>query len=332
MSDLQLGLLAIGVLLVAGVFAYNRYQERAAHHSAHEKLRSAPPDALLEPAGRKEPSLAPPMPPAVAVARTEPDQGALPDPIIDYVVDLSFATPQSAGTLAEAWKPNEHRFAGQVLLAVSGGGASWRRLHAGDALPVESLRAGLQLVTRTRTVNDAQLIEFRAAVETLAGATGGSVQAPELRQAAETARSLEQFCDDADLQVVIHVAAAEGAGLQRERVAAALKNGFTPEENGRYVLRDSEANTLYVLAASEGAVSLTLDVPRVRDFPRVFRSMASFAKDLARDLGGTLVDDNRRPLDERALQAIAARLDTVRGTFEAHGIASGSAAALRLFS
>lgn len=332
MSDLQLGLLAIGVLLVAGVFAYNRYQERAAHHSAQEKLRSAHPDAPLEPAGRKEPTLAPPMPPAVAVARTEPDQGALPDPVIDYVVDLAFATPQGAGTLAEAWKPNEHRFAGQVLLAVSGGGASWRRLHAGDPLPVESLRAGLQLVTRTRTVNDAQLIEFRAAVETLAGATGGSIQAPELRQAAETARGLEQFCDDADLQVVIHVAAAEGTGLPRERVAAALKNGFTPEENGRYVLRDSEANTLYVLAASEGAVSLTLDVPRVRDFPRVFRSMANFAKDLARDLGGTLVDDNRRPLDERALQAIAARLDTVRGAFEARGIASGSAAALRLFS
>ncbi|HEX5611290.1 MAG TPA: cell division protein ZipA C-terminal FtsZ-binding domain-containing protein [Burkholderiales bacterium] len=331
MSDLQLGLLAIGVLLVAGVFAYNRYQERAAHRSAHEKLRSAHPEALPEPAGRKEPSL-PPMPPAVAVARTEPDQAALPDPLIDYVVDLAFATPQSAGTLAEAWKPNEHRFAGQVLLAVSGGGASWRRLHAGDPLPVEALRAGLQLVTRTRTVNDAQLIEFRAAVETLAGATGASVQAPELRQAAETARSLEHFCDEADLQVVIHVAAAEGAGLQRERVAAALKNGFTPAEDGHYVLRDSEANTLYVLAASEGAVSLTLDVPRVRDFPRVFRSMASFAKDLARDLGGTLVDDNRHPLDERALQAIAARLDTVRGAFEARGIASGSAAALRLFS
>lgn len=334
MSELQLGLLAIGALLVAGVFAYNRYQERSAQRSAQANFRSGHQDTLPEPSGRREPTLAPPMPPAVPVARSEPGAAALPDPGVDYVVDVSFATAQSAGTLAEAWKPNEHRFAGQVLLAVSGGGASWRRLQAGDALSIDALRAGLQLVTRSRTVNDVQLIEFRAAIETLAGATGGTVQAPEIRQAAETAKSLEQFCDEADIQVVVHIAMSEGEALPRERVDAAVRtrNGFTPDEEGRYLLRDSEGNTLYVLSVSEGAVSLALDVPRVPDFPRVFRSMAGFARDLARDLGGTLVDDNRRALDERALQAIAAQLDTVRGEFDARRIAPGSPAALRLFS
>lgn len=333
MSELQLGLLAIGVLLVAGVFAYNRYQERSAERTARQAFRSGHADALADPPpGRKEPSLAPQMPPAVPVPRGEPGAAGLPDASVDYVVDLAFPTAQSASMLAEAWKPNEHRFAGQVLLAISGGGASWRRLHAADPLPAEALRAGLQLVTRTRTVNDVQLIEFRTAVETLAGATGGSVQAPEIRQAVEAARGLEQFCDEADIQVVIHIVAAGGAGFRAEHVSAALRGGFTPGEDGHYLLRDGEGNTLYALDASEGAVSLTLDVPRVADFPRVFRSMMSFAKDLARDLGGTLVDDNRRALDERALQAIAAQLDTVRERFDARGVRSGSAAASRLFS
>jgi FtsZ-interacting cell division protein ZipA len=334
MSELQLGLLAIGVLLVAGIFAYNRYQERSAQRSAQQQFRSSHDDVLLEPAhARREPSAAAAEPTAVEAVRREPGAVALPDPSIDYVVDLSFPSAQSASALAEQWKPNEHRFAGQVLLASYGGGDSWRRLDAGDPFRVESLRAGLQLVTRARTVNEVQLIEFRTAVETLAGATGASVQASEIRQAVETARELERFCDEADVQVVVHVAAALEAGLPAKPVEnAALRAGFTPGEEGSFALRDGDGNPLYMLGATDAGVSLTLDVPRVRDFPRVFRSMASFARDLARDLGGKLVDDNRHPLDERALQAIAAQLDAVRGRFEARGIAPGSPSALRLFS
>jgi len=344
MSELQLGLLAIGAVLVAGVFAYNRHQEKAAQRAAERNFRSAHADVLLEPqATRIEPTPLPPKPPA-APLRGETAAGALPDPSIDYVVDLSFEAPLAAGLVAEQWKPNEHRFAGEVLLAGSGGGASWRRLHAADPLPVESLRAGLQLVTRNRTVSDAQLIEFRAAVDALAGAIGASIQAPEIRQAVETARELERFCDDADLQVVIHVAPA-GAALSSQQVGAAAANaGLAAGDDGRLALRDEEGNLLYALAASDGSplpspegaslagVSLSLDVPRVRDFPRVFRAMAAFASGLAGEVGGTLVDDNRNALDERALQAIAAQLDSVRAQFDQRGIAAGSPAALRLFS
>jgi hypothetical protein len=338
MSELQLGLLAIGALLVAGVLAYNRYQEKAAQRTAERKFRSAHADVLLEPqTPRREPTLPAQKPPAAAPVRAEADAGALPDPSIDYVIDLSFEAPQQSSVLAEQWKPNEHRYAGQALLASSGGGGSWRRLHAGDPLPVESLRAGLQLVTRSRIANDAQLIEFRAAVETLAGATGASIRAAEIRQATETARELERFCDDADLQVVIHVAPGDGGLLSEQVRAAATRAGFAAGEDGRFTLRDGDGNLLYALepadaAAGVSGVSLTLEVPRVADFPRVFRSMAGFAAELAREAGGTLVDDNRNALDERALQAIAAQLDAVRAQFDARGIVPGSPSALRLFS
>lgn len=347
MSELQLGLLAIGALLVAGVFAYNRRQERAAQRSAEATFRSGHADVLLEPqAARKDPSPAQ-KPPAAATAHGDSSAGALPDPRIDYIVELSFPAAQKAGVLCEQWKPNEHRFAGRALLACFGGGASWRSLDAADSLLIESLRAGLQLVTRHGAVNEGQLLEFRASVETLAAATGASIRAPEIRQAVETARDLEQFCEDADVHVVIHVAAtAEGPLAAARADAAAAQAGFALEEDGRFALRDGEGNLLYALSASDGSrlepgapegatlpgVSLALDVPRVADFPRVFRSMAVFATDLARSLGGTLIDDNRNTLDERALEAIAAQLESVRAQFEARGIASGSATTLRLFS
>jgi FtsZ-interacting cell division protein ZipA len=98
---------------------------------------------------------------------------------------------------------------------------------------------------------------------------------------------------------------------------------------------------LYALSSREGerldaaqiaGVSLTLDVPRVPDLPRAFQSMARFATHLAASTDGRLVDDNGSPLDERALAAIGAQLDAVRGEFDAKGIATGSASALRLFS
>ena len=45
-----------------------------------------------------------------------------------------------------------------------------------------------------------------------------------------------------------------------------------------------------------------------------------------------MVDDNGNALDERAVAAIAQQLDAVCARLEAHGIAPGSPAALRLFS
>jgi hypothetical protein len=56
------------------------------------------------------------------------------------------------------------------------------------------------------------------------------------------------------------------------------------------------------------------------------------ASQLATILGGSIVDDNGRTLDERALAAIATQLDSVRAKLEARGIAPGSPTALRLFS
>ena len=343
MSELQLGLLAIGVLLVVGVFAYNRWQEGAARRAAESGLRGGrAQDVLL----RTEPprnAAVPPERPLHATTRIPAGSAAaLPDPNVDYIVELSFPSALAASELVQQWKANEHRYATRAIFACDGGGAGWRRLSVDDLAPVESLRAGLQLVTREGPVSEAELIEFRAAVETLAAATGATVSAPEIRHAAETARALDRFCEESDIQVVVHVVGAGEGGLQGARIrATAEASGLALEEDGRLALRDGDDRLVYALSSQEGerldaaqlaGVSLTLDVPRVPDLPRAFQSMARFATHLAAALDGRLVDDNGSPLDERSLAAIGAQLDAVRGGFEAKGIVTGSASALRLFS
>ena len=335
MSELQLGLLAIGVVLVVGVFAYNRRQESVARRTAEASLRSTHQDVLLHPEPPPRSPQAVPEKPAHpaprAVASTQKGAAALPDPRVDYVVELAYATPVAPAALLQQWKSNEHRYASQVILAGAGAAHGWRRLSADDPEPVESLQAAMQLVTRDGAVSDAELIEFRAAVETLAAATGGTVSAPEIRPAADAARELDEFCADADIQVVVHVVSSSGlpeAGVRNLAEACGMKL----EADGRFTLRDAEDRLLYGLSPHEGGVSLTLDVPRVPEFPRTFRAMGRFAQELAAALGGTLVDDNQNPLNERSLEAIGAQLDSVSGQFDAKGIAAGSASALRLFS
>jgi FtsZ-interacting cell division protein ZipA len=328
MSELQIGLLAIGVLVVTGVLVYNRVQERGAKRAAQRAFRSEHVDVLLEEPAResgveREPTRAP--------ARTvSAGAAAAPDPAIDYIIEFASDQPAAQALVHEQWGPIERRHARRALLASSAEGKTWR--------------AGLQLVSRDGAIGEADLIEFRSAVETLAASVGATVSAPEMRAAVEAARALDQFCADTDIQVVIHVQGGPFPGPKIDSAAEAA--GMTLGADGRFGLYDDTNRLLYTLGARDGAaltaagmreaapvgLSLALDVARVPDTRRSFESMARLAHQLAAILGGSIVDDNGNTLDERAVAAIAAQLDAVSSRLEAHGLPPGGPAALRLFS
>lgn len=328
MSELQIGLLAIGVLVVAGVLAYNRVQERGAKRDAGRPFRSGHADVLLDqPAPRpgaapQAPSMAPRAPPAAEPAH--------PDPAIDYIIEFASQQPVAQAVVQEQWRAIGRRHARRALLTESGDGKSWR--------------AGLQLVSRDGAVGEADLIEFRSAVETMAASVGAMVSAPEMRAAVEAARALDDFCAEADIQVVIHVQGGPFPGTKIR--AAAEAAGMALGADGRFALRDDGQRLLYTLGARDGtafsaagmrdaapaALSLALDVARVPDTRRSFESMTRLAHQFAAVFGGSIVDDNGNALNERAVAAIAGQLDAVRARLEAHGVPPGSPTALRLFS
>jgi hypothetical protein len=283
MTDLQVGLALIGVLAVAAVLAYNWLQERRAKRAAERAFASRHSDVLLdEPHERREPTLG---------ARPAPRQAeAMPDPRIDYIMELAAPAEVAAPLLRELWKPIELRFAHRVLLDAAG----------------RTVRAALQLVSRAGVVSDAELLEFRSAVETLAASLGATVSAPEMREALEAARELDRACADADIQVALHVVG----------VAA------VPQID----------SSLFSAAPRPDGVTLTLDVARTAEPRRAYEAMARAGMQLAAAGGGRIVDDNGTVLDERALAAIGAQLEAVRVMLSGHGIEAGSPLALRLFS
>lgn len=315
MTELQLGLLAIGAVVVAGVFAYNRIQERRAQGEAQRSFASGHEDVLLGAGGGAGEVRAP-----AATHRPEPQrERSQPDERIDYVIEIALKGPASAAAVEEHWQPIQRRHSPRAVLLADPSTPAWK--------------AGLQLVTRAGAVGEAELIEFRAAVETMAAALGGIVAAPEMKAAMEQARDLDQLCGETDIQVVLHVVAPQGGALPAETVAeAAQAGGLAAEGEGRFVLRTPEGRVLYELGSRDGALSLTLDLPHAPDTVRSFESMARLAHHLAAACGGSLVDDNGHALGEQSVAAIAAQLDQVRGALEARGIAPGSPAAARLFS
>jgi hypothetical protein len=330
MTELQIGLMAIGALVVAGVLVYNRIQERGAKRTAERAFRSGHADALMDLPAAAPDRGAPPEDPRPSARPAPLDETARPDPAIDYIVEFATEHPPAQGALREQWSAIERRHSRRALLAGSGDGRSWR--------------AGLQLVSRDGAIGEADLIEFRSAVETLAAAAGATVSAPEMRAAVEAARMLDDFCAETDIQVVVHVQGGPFTGTKVR--AAAEAAGLALEPDGKFALRNDDRKLLYTLGARDGApfsaatmreaapeaLTLSLDVPRTPDMRRSFESMTRFAHQLVTALGGSMVDDNGNALDERAIAAIALQLDAVRARLEAQGLAPGSPAALRLFS
>ncbi len=302
MTDLQLGLLVLGAVAVVGVVLYNRLQERAVRREAERAFATRHADVLLgdEPAAR---ALATPF---REHATPVVPPGAMPDARLDYIIALRVPVGIPAAAALESWRAIEQRFGRRVLLAGSDG-SGWRPIVPGELGTFSSLRAGLQMVSRSGVVGDAELLEFRTDVETLATRVRAECSAPEMRTALEAARELDRFCAEADIQVALHVV-------------------------GEAVEPPLDAPAPYLVSQQEKGVTFLLDMPRTEDPARAYEGMTRAAVALAGRSGGQVVDDRGQPLDERALAAIGAELESVRRRLSEQGLEPGSVLALRLFS
>jgi len=339
MNELQLGLLIAGALAVGGVIFYNRVQEQRQRRRAEQAFGSRHADVLLsnEPP-RREPSLGPPATVRDEAAGALVDED-LPDQRLDYVIELGGDKSVATAVMLEGWQGLERRFGRRTLLAYREDNGSWRRATHATVGVRTHWRASLQLVSRGGVVGEAELIEFRSEIETLAARAGASVAAPEMRQALDAARALDRACADADIQVAFHVVPLDAGGFPEDEAGRALRtHGLVEEGMRRWIRRDAEGRDLFrVTMEGESThaidrLTLTMDVPRTPELRRAYESMVLAARSLTSTLGGVLQDDNARALDEHSLSAIAAQLETVREDLTRRGFAPGSRLALRLFS
>ena len=364
MSDLQIGLLMLGVLVVAGVLAFNWYQERQFRRRAEQTFAGKHDDILFErratlaagtaPAPdvldevRIEPSISPQMdaPRGDGLAGALPLSSGMPQPEIDYIVEIRAGEIIPAEQLAQLRRTLATL--GRII-TFSGfdfGSKSWQPL-APDGARYTSVRAALQLVDRSGPVNGEHLQRFGDAVMATAREMAAIAELPDFAPALEQAAGLDHFCADVDVVVGINVVARTGQVFQGTKIRAlAEAAGLHLQPSGVFHCLDDQGGALFSLDNQEPEPFLTdkirslttpgitflLDVPRASDGLRAFDRMVAMSRSFADSLDGTLADDNRVPLNDAGLDKIRAQLRAIYGAMEQRGIHAGGSLALRLFS
>lgn len=285
MSELQLGLIVIGVLVVAAVYLFNWYQDRRFRQRVENAFREGPDDALLAPrtaapeaAQRVEPHLGPnepaeaveasnapaaaaPAPAAVEARSAEvPPQEPVPvaafvtpDSPIDYVCVVESATPVPPASLQDFLR---HAAAVGKPVHLSGWHAereAWVALQAGSFTTTSRVCLGLQLVNRTGAAKRVQIASFRDMARQFAERIGAQCECPDIDSAAQRSGELDRFCADVDVSVGFHLVAREGEAIAGRKLRGlAVDSGFRLEPEGWFSLRSDDQLVLITLGSQDG--------------------------------------------------------------------------------
>lgn len=359
MSDLQIALAALGILVIGAVYAFNLWQERKLRRRLESAFGGDRDDVLLKSSGTHDARIEPRLndgideaAPAVATARWQaaPAADSAPDGAdrdIEYVATIELKSPVGAGVLHELQSRLSTFGKPARLLGWDAGAATWRVLGRDAETGCTRLQAALLLANRAGPVHAPQLGGFCDAVRAWAVHHEGTVDAGEPADALEAARELDAFCGNVDIAIGLNVVAQPGSAFSGEQVAAAATAaGFVLEADGLFHRQDADGRTLFTMENHETepfavdrlegmqtpGLTLLLDVPRIAEGEAALDEMARTCDALAGALGGFVVDDNRVALQAAGIERIKLQLREIHRTMAAHDIPAGGSRAQRLFA
>jgi hypothetical protein len=265
MNPLFLGLIAAGVLLVAGVLIYNWLQARrvrrrneaafrkggTAQGATQEPGRIEPmlsaddsessQSVAIEMAPEDEASLPPhaadeirdPSPSPVVPATKAERLGLAPDPDIECIALLQPAQAASTAALASARSADGAKPV--RWLGRRGVGTPWQLIDGTTQGPWHEVAACLLLANRSGSVSRAELDAFQRMVSEAAAALGAPDARIDPAAEADRAEALDRFCADLDVQIGLTILKSELgqiAGTRLRGVAEAA--GFRINAAGHF--------------------------------------------------------------------------------------------------
>jgi len=360
MSELQLYLLAGGGVFIAAVIAYNVWQERRARGRAEAAFGERPADALFDApmsGERREPTIGalpagsggleetlPPIARVVPPEELEAPGG--PSAEISSRIDTVAVILADDPVMSEQLEPLLDVLRSQSTPVHVEGivDEQWHPVETSPRRSWRELRVGLQLASRGGPLGEDEIERFNRAIAAFAASVGAVSQREAPNAAAARARELDRFCADADIEVAVNVIGQFGATFAVSRVKSlALENSLSETEKGELVSFASDGTPEFVVRRFDDpqakasaqyytGVTFALDLPHVNDPAEALADMVRLAQVFAEQLGGQLVDDNRRPLSDTGLASIRRTLEKVVQDMEGHGIPAGGPLARRLFS
>jgi FtsZ-interacting cell division protein ZipA len=319
MSDLQIGLATLGVLVVGAVLAFNWWQERKFRQRGEEAFPRRHDDVLLDQPGtnpapamapapphqnsldepRIEPSMEPRREPHLDAAQAGGAQALLSTPIgviadiprpeIDYIAEVRAGEFISIDRLARL----QQSLPG-LTRRISFGGLNYQSKNWEVLVPDNArytcVRIALQLVDRSGPVNEEQLRQFCEAARDTASEMAAIAELPEFPPALEQAIALDKFCADVDVVVGINVIADAGQVFHGTKIRAlAEAAGLHLQSSGVFQCQDDQGGTLFSLDNQESEPFLidrirnitTPGITFLLDVPRVANGLRVFDRMVA---------------------------------------------------
>jgi ZipA, C-terminal FtsZ-binding domain len=354
MSELQIALLLIGLVVLVAMAIYNGWRTR---QSLPKTMRERPTGPRQEPRLEGE---EPAMAEASEEASTEapalvadplpvivPERRLGLDDLIDSIAPLIIEHPVSGDALLAAL-PGTRRV-GSKPFAVEGlndATQDWEHPRAGERY--SALQVGIQLANRSGPLNEIEFSEFVVKTQAYADAVGAAVDFPDMRTEVSRARELDAFASQHDAQLGFVLRAGRAAWSPGFVVQTASQMGFVAGAvPGRLVLpsqRVGHSPVLSLLFDSQVAMAeesdqaavrelqLLLDVTRVPREDRAFVQLCQVARALATAMEGQVTDDNGRLLTQETIDAIGRDLEGLYDELDARDLSAGSDQARRLFA
>lgn len=316
------------------------------------RLPPAEPEAVVEPESAPAPAplsepVPTPVPMAALNARDIPEPLHLLSPAVDYVASFEAVEPATSFQILDAQRDVLARIRKPIhWIGFNELAREWEPIIDDGVSQYRCLQVGLQLVDRQGPLSESDLSVFLMAMQDLAEQMMAITDLPPRQSALDAAAKLDQFCASVDIQIGINVVSQAQVFPGTKLRALAEAAGMVIDGEGRFVRCDEDGNVLYVLLNQEAAgfsaeamktmttrgVTFLLDVPHVAHGERVFNQMVDLAKRFADVLRGALVDDNRRPLSEAALEPIRKQVVQFQSAMAAQKLPAGSSITRRLFS
>ncbi|VVE48005.1 cell division protein FtsZ [Pandoraea capi] len=295
------------------------------------------------------PAAADAVPSTQGAAAVRPATPSGPPPIIDERIDCIVELPLANMVAAERLMPLTVRMrrAGSKPVNVEGRldeASSWEPIRTGGRY--HQLRMAVQLANRAGALNEVEFSEFSNLVQTLADAVDALPELPDMMETVARGRELDAFAAQCDAQLSVNVL-SDGAPWSANYVqAVATQDGLLLSRDGmRFVKLDARQNPVFMLQFGDtnflrddltykggDLITMLLDVPVADEDLLPFRLMCDYARSIGQRIGGRVVDDQRRPLSDAALQNVDKQLLKLYERLEARGLPAGSPVTRRLFS
>jgi len=293
MSDLQISLIIIGIVIISGVVIFNRIQLIRHHRRVQDAFRYEHDDVLLnnehkpvsveeriEPQFGDEVLVAPDD--AVSLTNVQADispqqrmasdqsvreepgtqkKSANIDNSINYVADIRSGTPVSHEKLIDLLQQKFDYGKPVRWYGLQSEGQSWEEILLDTLDPGNAyiqLKGCLQLVDRSGLVTEINLSRFRDMVEDFSAQIHAEADCPDIAEAYVRAVDLDRFCADVDVIMGVNIISKDGGAFVGTKIRAlAEASGFRLESEGVFRYRDNETNEeLFSLGNFESALFL----------------------------------------------------------------------------